>query len=92
MESVFYLGASTPKGFVSHFDSLFREVRQLTIIKGGPGCGKSTFMRTIVWMYPIFSVLPIPIRSTVLSCRSFPLPMWTEPLRMCWNRSFAAEA
>ena len=47
MESVFYLGASTPKDFVSHFDSLFREVRQLTIIKGGPGCGKSTFMRTI---------------------------------------------
>lgn len=47
MESVFYLGASTPKGFVSHFDSLFREVRRLTIIKGGPGCGKSTFMRTV---------------------------------------------
>lgn len=47
MESIFYLGASTPKGFVSYFDSLFREVRQLTIIKGGPGCGKSTFMRAI---------------------------------------------
>lgn len=47
MESVFYLGASTPKGFVSHFDSLFQEVRRLTIIKGGPGCGKSTFMRAI---------------------------------------------
>ena len=47
MESVFYLGASTPTGFVSHFDSLFREVNRLTIIKGGPGCGKSTFMRTI---------------------------------------------
>lgn len=47
MESVFYLGASTPKGFVSHYESLFREVRHLTIIKGGPGCGKSTFMRKI---------------------------------------------
>lgn len=47
MESVFFLGASTPRGFVSHYDSLFHEVRYLTVIKGGPGCGKSTFMRAI---------------------------------------------
>ncbi|MBQ6431546.1 MAG: hypothetical protein IJJ99_06705 [Oscillospiraceae bacterium] len=47
MESVFFLGASTPQGFVSHYDSLFREVRRLTVIKGGSGCGKSTFMRAI---------------------------------------------
>ena len=47
MESVFFLGASTPRGFVSHYDTLFDEVRQLTILKGGSGCGKSTFMRTI---------------------------------------------
>lgn len=47
MESVFFLGASTPRGFVSHYDSLFEEVRHLTVIKGGPGCGKSTFMRAI---------------------------------------------
>lgn len=47
MESVFFLGASTPRGFVSHYDSLFNEVRYLTVIKGGPGCGKSTFMRAI---------------------------------------------
>ena len=47
MESVFFLGASTPRGFVSHYDTLFDEVRHLTILKGGSGCGKSTFMRTI---------------------------------------------
>lgn len=47
METVFYLGASTPRGFVSHYDSLFQELKLLTIIKGGPGCGKSTFMRAI---------------------------------------------
>lgn len=47
MESVFFLGASTPRGFVSHYDTLFDEVRQLTVIKGGSGCGKSTFMRAI---------------------------------------------
>ncbi len=47
MESVFFLGASTPRGFISHYDSLLEEVRHLTVIKGGPGCGKSTFMRAI---------------------------------------------
>lgn len=47
MESVFYLGACTSKGFVSHYDSLLEEVRNLNIIKGGSGCGKSTFMRAI---------------------------------------------
>ena len=47
MESTFFYGACTPRGFVSHYDSLLQEVRQLTIIKGGSGCGKSTFMRAI---------------------------------------------
>ena len=47
MESVFFLGASTPRGFVSHYDTLFDEVRHLTILKGGSGCGKSTFLRAI---------------------------------------------
>lgn len=47
METVYYLGASTPKGFYSHFESLFDEVQQVNIIKGGSGCGKSTFMRSL---------------------------------------------
>ena len=44
-----FLGADTPHGFVSLFDELhdpYREQR-LFIIKGGPGSGKSTFMRRI---------------------------------------------
>ena len=47
MESVFYLGACTANGFVSHYDSLLHELKHLSIIKGGSGCGKSTFMRAI---------------------------------------------
>lgn len=47
MESVFFLGVCTPRGFVSRYDSLLDEVRYLTVIKGGPGCGKSTLMRAI---------------------------------------------
>ena len=47
MESVFYLGACSPQGFTSHYDSLLHEGLQLNVIKGGSGCGKSTFMRSI---------------------------------------------
>ena len=47
MESVFYLGACSPQGFASHYDSLLHEGLQLNVIKGGSGCGKSTFMRTV---------------------------------------------
>ena len=47
MDSVFYLGACSPQGFASHYDSLLHEHLRLNIIKGGSGCGKSTFMRRI---------------------------------------------
>ncbi len=47
METVFFLGSCSCEGFVSHYDSLFQEVKTLNIIKGGSGCGKSTFMRSI---------------------------------------------
>ena len=47
MESQFYMGACSCEGFVSHYDSLFHEVKDLTIIKGGSGCGKSTFMKAV---------------------------------------------
>ena len=41
MESVFYLGACSPQGFASHYDSLLHKGLQLNVIKGGSGCGKS---------------------------------------------------
>ncbi len=47
MEYSFFLGACGPGGFVSHYESLLEEVENLTVIKGGSGCGKSTFMRAI---------------------------------------------
>lgn len=47
MESHFFLGACSCEGFVSHYDSLFQEVKDLSIIKGGSGCGKSTFMKAV---------------------------------------------
>lgn len=44
-----FLGANTPKGFVSFFDELYNPYTTTNayIIKGGPGTGKSTFMKKI---------------------------------------------
>lgn len=44
-----FLGANTPKGFVSFFDELYNPYSnaEAYIIKGGPGTGKSTFMKKI---------------------------------------------
>ena len=44
-----FLGAITPKGFVSLFDELYNPytTRNAYIIKGGPGSGKSTFMKKV---------------------------------------------
>ena len=45
----YYLGANTPQGFCSHYDSLLHDsrIRRLYLLKGGPGCGKSTLMRHV---------------------------------------------
>ncbi len=48
-KSASFLGANTPKGFVSFFDELYNpyDDTDAYIIKGGPGTGKSTFMKRI---------------------------------------------
>ena len=45
----YFLGANTPNGFISRYDELFRDqrIRKTVILKGGPGCGKSTLMRSV---------------------------------------------
>ena len=47
--TAFFLGANTCSGFCSGFDGFTREkgVEKLYVIKGGPGCGKSSFMRSV---------------------------------------------
>ena len=47
--SHYFLGANTPDGFYSLYDQLIdRENAQtVCILKGGPGCGKSTLMRQV---------------------------------------------
>lgn len=39
--------ANTSSGVVSYFDYVLRDADRVYILKGGPGCGKSTFMKRI---------------------------------------------
>lgn len=43
----FFLGANSPEGYYSFYDQLIdlNTAREVYIIKGGPGSGKSSFMR-----------------------------------------------
>ncbi|MDL2289102.1 hypothetical protein LJC32_07015, partial [Oscillospiraceae bacterium OttesenSCG-928-F05] len=43
----FFLGANSPSGFFSLYDDLIdlKTANAVYLIKGGPGCGKSSFMR-----------------------------------------------
>ena len=45
----YFLGANSPTGFYSLYDHLLppEQARAIFILKGGPGCGKSTLMRKI---------------------------------------------
>ncbi|MEG2570043.1 MAG: hypothetical protein RSA70_01255, partial [Clostridia bacterium] len=49
MHSAFFLGANSRDGFVSLYDDLIdlKSARAVYIIKGGPGSGKSSFMKKI---------------------------------------------
>ena len=49
MVDTYFLGANTPEGFRSEYETLQIDprIRRLLILKGGPGCGKSTLMKTL---------------------------------------------
>ena len=48
-EVQYFLGANSPAGFYSLYDQMIdrTKARRLYILKGGPGCGKSTLMRRV---------------------------------------------
>lgn len=43
----YFLGANSAGGFASHYDELLPAKKRLRILKGGPGCGKSTLMKRV---------------------------------------------
>ena len=89
----YFFGACASEGFCSYARELFGRGDRVLIIKGGPGCGKSTFMRAVAKEAKRrgqFSVRPIRILSTVSVSRRWGLPSPTALRRTFWNRSFAA--
>ena len=46
LQTNYFLGANSPAGFFSLYDEL-SSLDRLYILKGGPGCGKSTLMRRV---------------------------------------------
>lgn len=49
MDTQWFLGGNTGSGFVSRFGNLNSDprIQNLIVLKGGPGCGKSTFMKKL---------------------------------------------
>ena len=45
----FFLGANSPGGFYSLYDQLIdpAQAEEIYILKGGPGCGKSSLMHRV---------------------------------------------
>jgi len=60
----FFLGSNSPQGFVSRFDQLdYGDPQWHTFyIKGGPGCGKSSFMKRLATVFenrcPLMEQIP----------------------------------
>jgi len=43
----YYAGGNTAKGFYNLYDSALEDLNKLYILKGGPGTGKSTLIKSI---------------------------------------------
>ncbi len=41
----YFIGANTSRGFINYGGEIFADIKKLYVIKGGPGTGKSTFMK-----------------------------------------------
>ena len=95
----FFLGANSEEGFFSHYDQLLGgRLDDLMILKGGPGCGKSTFMRRVG-----AAMERAGERIVYINCSGDPdsldgaiwtetLLSWTAPARMCSSRPTRSRA
>ena len=91
----FFLGANSPDGFVSFFDHLINldTAKEVIIIKGGPGVGKSSFMRRAAAVCKRAlrpngsSAQPIPIPWMVLSFPRSELPLLTVHIRISLSQN-----
>ena len=95
----FFLGANSEEGFFSLYDQLLGgRLDDLMILKGGPGCGKSTFMRRVGAAMEragescTSTARATPIHSTAQSFWTETLLSWTVPARMCSSRPTRSRA
>ena len=89
MQGTFYLGANTPGGFFSYYGELDRAApARKIIIKGGPGTGKSSFMRKLAESaeksgesveYVVCSSDPASLDAVILGRRGISLVDGTAP-------------
>ena len=74
----YYLGANAPTGFYSLYDQMLdpEGARDIRILKGGPGCGKSTLMKQV---------------GGAMEARGHRVEyMWTVPPPMWWSPGIPA--
>lgn len=73
----YYAGGNTAKGFVHNFESNFQQLDRLYILKGGPGTGKSTLIKSIgnEWQEKGFDVEWIHCSSDVGSVDAVIIPL-----------------
>lgn len=69
MEIRYFLGANSANGFYSHYNELHtgKTIRRLRILKGGPGCGKSTLMKQVA-----AQALQLGLDTELIPCTSDP--------------------
>ena len=78
----FFLGANSEEGFFSLYDQLLGgRLDDLMILKGGPGCGKSTFMRRVG-----AAMERVGERIVYINCSGDPDSLSMAPARMCSSR------
>ena len=93
----YFLGANSPTGFYSLYDHLLppEQARAIYILKGGPGCGKSTLMRKVAaWAqeagleteYILCSGDPDSLDAVVFPQKAWPL--WTVQRPTWWFRKY----
>ena len=46
-DQVYFAASNTGAGFVNYFDRIFLQDERVYILKGGPGTGKSYFLRQV---------------------------------------------
>ena len=80
----YYLGANAPTGFYSLYDQMLdpEKARDIRILKGGPGCGKSTLMKQVgrAMEEEGYSV-------EYIRWWTAPPPMWWSPNIPAWWRA-----